>query len=205
MIKFLDLQKINAQYAAELKQVAADVIDSGWFLMGNQLENFEKQFATFNVAKHAIGVANGLDALVLILKAYINVGIMQEGDEVIVPANTYIPSLLAISDNRLVPVLVEPNEKSFNLDFNLIEKHITPKTKAIMIVHLYGQICWSAQLSDLAKKYNLKSIKDNAQAIGAVWNGIKSGSLGDAAGFSFYPGKNLGALSDAGAGTTNDD
>ncbi|MEC5166412.1 dTDP-4-amino-4,6-dideoxygalactose transaminase [Flavobacterium sp. PL11] len=205
MIKFLDLQKINAQYAAELKQVAADVIDSGWFLMGNQLANFEKQFAAFNNVKHAIGVANGLDALRLILKAYIDLGIMREDDEVIVPANTYIASLLAISDNRLVPVLVEPNEKSFNLDLDLIEKHITPKTKAIMVVHLYGQICWSEQLSELAKKYNLKIIEDNAQAIGAVWNGIKSGSLGDAAGFSFYPSKNLGALGDAGAVTTNDD
>ncbi|MEC5166417.1 dTDP-4-amino-4,6-dideoxygalactose transaminase [Flavobacterium sp. PL11] len=205
MIKFLDLQKINAQYAAELKQVAADVIDSGWFLMGSQLENFEKQFAAFHNVKHAIGVANGLDALRLILKAYIDLGVMQEGDEVIVPANTYIASLLAISDNRLVPVLVEPNEKSFNLDIDLIEKHITTKTKAIMVVHLYGQICWSEQLVELAKKYNLKIIEDNAQAIGAVWNGIKSGSLGDAAGFSFYPGKNLGALGDAGAVTTNDD
>ena len=205
MIKFLDLQKINAQHAAELKQVASDVIDSGWFLMGSQLENFEKHLASFHKVKHAIGVANGLDALRLILKAYIDLGIMQEGDEVIVPANTYIASLLAISDNRLVPVLIEPNEKSFNLDIDLIEKHITPKTKAIMVVHLYGQICWSAHLSDLAKKYNLKIIEDNAQAIGAVWNGIKSGNLGDAAGFSFYPGKNLGALGDAGAVTTNDD
>jgi dTDP-4-amino-4,6-dideoxygalactose transaminase len=205
MIKFLDLQKINAQYASELKKVAADVIDSGWFLMGNQLENFEKQFATFNGAKHAIGVANGLDALRLILKAYIDLGIMQEGNEVIVPANTYIASLLAISDNRLVPVLVEPNATSFNLDIDLIEQHITPKTKAIMVVHLYGQICWSDKLTTLAQKYNLKVIEDNAQAIGAIWNGVKSGNLGDAAGFSFYPGKNLGALGDAGAVTTNDD
>ncbi|MGV9003545.1 DegT/DnrJ/EryC1/StrS family aminotransferase [Flavobacterium sp.] len=204
-IKFLDLQKINAQYAAELKQVASDVIDSGWFLMGEQLNKFESQFADFNGVKHAIGVANGLDALRLILKAYIELGVMQEGDEVIVPANTYIASLLAISDNRLVPVLVEPDVTSFNLDINLIEQHITPKTKAIMIVHLYGQICWNDQLEVLAKKYDLKIIEDNAQAIGAVWNGKKSGNLGDAAGFSFYPGKNLGALGDAGAVTTNDD
>lgn len=205
MIKFLDLQEINKKYAAELKHVASDVIDSGWFLMGKQLNNFETKFAKYNNVKHAIGVANGLDALRLILKAYINLGVMQEGDEVIVPANTYIASLLAISDNRLVPVLVEPNEKSFNLDLDVIEKHITPKTKAIMVVHLYGQICWSDQLENLAKKYELKIIEDNAQAIGAVWNGIKSGNLGDAAGFSFYPGKNLGALGDAGAVTTNDD
>lgn len=204
-IKFLDLQKINAQYAAELKQVAADVIDSGWFLMGGQLTKFETELAHFNGVKHAIGVANGLDALRLILKAYIELGVMQEGDEVIVPANTYIASLLAISDNRLVPVLVEPSDTSFNLDIDLIEKSITPKTKAIMVVHLYGQICWSEKLETLANKYDLKIIEDNAQAIGAVWNGKKSGNLGDATGFSFYPGKNLGALGDAGAVTTNDD
>ena len=142
-IKFLDLQKINAQYAAELKQVAADVIDSGWFLMGSQLTKFEADLAKFNGVKHAIGVANGLDALKLILKAYMDLGVMQEGDEVIVPANTYIASLLAISDNQLVPVLVEPDAQNFNLDIDLIEQHITSKTKAIMVVHLYGQICWS--------------------------------------------------------------
>jgi dTDP-4-amino-4,6-dideoxygalactose transaminase len=204
MIKFLDLQKINAQYADELKQVAADVIDSGWFLMGNQLSSFENKLANYVGAAHAIGVANGLDALRLILKAYIDMGIMNEGDEVIVPANTYIASLLAISDNHLKPVLVEPNKNSYNLDIDLIEQHITPKTKAIMVVHLYGQVCWSNELSALAKKCNLKIIEDNAQAIGATWNGIKTGNLGDAAGFSFYPGKNLGALGDAGAVTTND-
>lgn len=204
-IKFLDLQKINAQYAAELKQVAADVIDSGWFLMGNQLNHFESKLAQYNGVKHAIGVANGLDALRLILKAYINLGVMEEGDEVIVPANTYIASLLAISDNRLVPVLVEPDANSFNLDIDLIEQSITSKTKAIMVVHLYGQICWDEKLEALAQKYNLKIIEDNAQTIGAIWNGKKSGNLGDAAGFSFYPGKNLGALGDAGAVTTNDD
>ena len=204
-IKFLDLQKINAQYAAELKQVAADVIDSGWFLMGSQLTKFEADLAKFNGVKHAIGVANGLDALKLILKAYMDLGVMQEGDEVIVPANTYIASLLAISDNQLVPVLVEPDAQNFNLDIDLIEQHITSKTKAIMVVHLYGQICWSEKLVALAKKYDLKIIEDNAQAIGASWNGTTSGSLGDAAGFSFYPGKNLGALGDAGAVTTNDD
>ena len=204
-IKFLDLQKINAQYAAELKQVAADVIDSGWFLMGSQLTKFEADLAKFNGVKHAIGVANGLDALKLILKAYMDLGVMQEGDEVIVPANTYIASLLAISDNQLVPVLVEPDAQNFNLDIDLIEQHITSKTKAIMVVHLYGQICWSEKLVVLAKKYDLKIIEDNAQAIGASWNGTTSGNLGDAAGFSFYPGKNLGALGDAGAVTTNDD
>ena len=205
MIKFLDLQNINAKYAAELKQVAAEVIDSGWFLMGERLSSFENKLAQFTGAKHAIGVANGLDALRLILKAYIDLGIMNEGDEVIVPANTYIASVLAITDNRLVPVLVEPKNTSFNLDIDLIESHITPKTKAIMVVHLYGQVIWSEQLATLAQKHNLKIIEDNAQAIGAEWNEIKTGNLGDAAGFSFYPGKNLGALGDAGAVTTNDD
>ena len=205
MIKFLDLQKINAQYADELKQAASDVIDSGWFLMGERLSSFENKLANYVGATHAIGVANGLDALRLILKAYIDLNVMQEGDEVIVPANTYIASVLAITDNRLKPILVEPNAASFNLDIDLIESHITEKTKAIMVVHLYGQVCWNDKLSALAKKYNLKIIEDNAQAIGAEWNGIKTGNLGDAAGFSFYPGKNLGALGDAGAVTTNDD
>lgn len=203
-IKFLDLQKINTQYAAELKQVAAEVIDSGWFLMGERLASFEKKLAEYNGSNHVIGVANGLDALRLILKAYINLGVMKEGDEVIVPANTYIASLLAISDNNLVPVLVEPNSKSLNIDIALIESHITSKTKAIMIVHLYGQVCWDEKLEVLVKKYDLKIIEDNAQAIGALWMGKKTGTLGDAAGFSFYPGKNLGALGDAGAVTTND-
>jgi len=205
MIKFLDLQKINAQYAAELKQVATEVIDSGWYLLGERVKQFEHNLAQYIGVKHAIGVGNGLDALRLILKAYIEMGIMQEGDEVIVPANTYIATILAITDNRLKPVLVEPDISTYNLDISLIEKHITPRTKAIMVVHLYGRVCWSNQLEEIAKKYNLKIIEDNAQAIGAEWNGIKTGALGDAAGFSFYPGKNLGALGDSGAVTTNDD
>lgn len=205
MIKFLDLQKINAQYANELKQVASEVIDSGWYLTGERVSSFEKNLAAYIGSIHAIGVANGLDALRLILKAYIELGVMQEGDEIIVPANTYIASILAISDNKLIPVLVEPDFISFNLDLTLIEKNITAKTKAIMVVHLYGQVCWSESLVALAKKYNLKIIEDNAQAIGAEWNGIKTGNLGDAAGFSFYPGKNLGALGDSGAVTTNDE
>jgi dTDP-4-amino-4,6-dideoxygalactose transaminase len=205
MIKFLDLQKINAQYAGELKQAASEVIDSGWFLMGERLSSFENKLANYIGTKNAIGVANGLDALRLILRGYIDLGVMSEGDEIIVPANTYIASVLAITDNRLKPVLVEPNPASFNLDIDLIESNITPKTKAIMVVHLYGQVSWNDKLSALAKKYNLKIIEDNAQAIGAEWNGTKTGNLGDAAGFSFYPGKNLGALGDAGAVTTNDD
>lgn len=229
MIKFLDLQKINAQHAAELKTAAARVIDSGWYLQGEELKNFETHLAAYIGVKHAIGVANGLDALRLILKAYIEMGIMAEGDEVIVPANTYIASVLAISDNRLKPVLVEPDIHTYNLDISQIEKHITAKTKAIMVVHLYGQVCWSEELERIAEKYNLKIIEDNAQAIGADYSSEfrvrsseleessslntqnselrtkKTGSLGHAAGLSFYPGKNLGALGDAGAVTTNDD
>jgi len=216
MIKFLDLQKINAQYATELKEATARVIDSGWYLLGNELNTFETNLAEYIGVKHAIGVANGLDALRLILKAYIELGVMQEGDEVIVPANTYIASILAISDNRLQPVLVETDINTYNLDISLIEKHITSRTKAIMVVHLYGRVCWSEELETISKKYNLKIIEDNAQAIGAEFSYQstvisqqllikKSGALGDAAGFSFYPGKNLGALGDAGAVTTNDD
>jgi dTDP-4-amino-4,6-dideoxygalactose transaminase len=228
MIKFLDLQNINAQYADELKQATARVIDSGWYLNGSELASFENHLAQYIGVKHAIGVANGLDALRLILKAYMEMGIMSEGDEVIVPANTYIASVLAITDNRLKPVFVEPDILTYNLDISLIEQHITKRTKAIMVVHLYGQVCWSEELERITKKYDLKIIEDNAQAIGArytpqspkgeVNNSIVSsdislksigermtGSLGDAAGFSFYPGKNLGALGDAGAVTTNDD
>lgn len=205
MIKFLDLQKINAQYADELKLVAAEVIDSGWYLLGERVNKFEQNLANYIGVKHAIGVGNGLDALRLILRAYIELGVMKEGDEIIVPANTYIATILAITDNRLKPVLVEPNINTYNLDLNLIEEHITERTKAIMVVHLYGRVCWGPILEDLAKKHNLKIIEDNAQAIGAEWNGIKTGALGDAAGFSFYPGKNLGALGDGGAVTTNDE
>ena len=204
MVKFLDLQKINAQYAAELKQAAAEVIDSGWYLLGERVKQFESNLAHYISVKHAIGVANGLDALRLILKAYIELGVMKEGDEIIVPANTYIATILAITDNRLKPVLVEPDINTYNLDLNLIEEHITERTKAVMVVHLYGRVCWGTKLQELAKRYNLKIIEDNAQAIGAEWNGIKTGALGDAAGFSFYPGKNLGALGDSGAVTTND-
>jgi len=205
MINFLNLKKINTQYTTELKQVAAEVIDSGWYLLGESVKNFESNLANYVCINNAIGVANGLDALRLILKGYIELGIMKEGDEIIVPANTYIATILAITDSRLKPVLLEPNINTYNLDINLIEKHLTVRTKAIMVVHLYGRVCWDNQLEELAKKYSLKIIEDNAQAIGAEWNGIKTGALGDAAGFSFYPGKNLGALGDAGAVTTKDD
>jgi dTDP-4-amino-4,6-dideoxygalactose transaminase len=205
MIKFLDLQKINQQYSQELKAVANDVIDSGWYLLGERVNNFENQLKNYCASKNAIAVGNGLDALRLILRGYIEMGIMKTGDEVIVPSNTYIASVLAISDNNLKPILVEPSYDSYNLDISKIEAAITKRTKAILIVHLYGQVCWSKQLEEIALKHNLKIIEDNAQAIGAEWNGIKTGNLGDAAGFSFYPGKNLGALGDSGAVTTNDD
>jgi len=204
MIKFLDIQQINAQYATELKQVASEVIDSGWYLLGERVAEYEQSLANYIGTKHVIGVGNGLDALRLIMKSYIELGVFKEGDEVIVPANTYIATILAITDYRLKPVLVEPDISTYNLDISLIKKSITKKTKAIMVVHLYGQACWSNELVEIAQKYDLKIIEDNAQAIGAEWNGIKTGNLGDAAGFSFYPGKNLGALGDAGAVTTND-
>lgn len=204
MIKFLDLQKVNSQYAEELKQVASEVIDSGWYILGNRVSLFEAALSDYIGVKHTIGVANGLDALRLIFKAFIETGDMSEGDEIIVPANTYIASILAITDNHLKPLLVEPDLETYNLNLSLIESRITSRTKAILVVHLYGRVCWSEDLEALAHKYGLKIIEDNAQAIGAIWNNRKTGSLGDVAGFSFYPGKNLGALGDSGAITTND-
>lgn len=204
MIKFLDLQKINSQYSEDLKLVASEVIDSGWFLQGEQNKKFEESLLNYIGAKYTIAVANGLDALRLILRAYKEIGLMQDGDEIIVPANTYIATILAITDNGLAPILIEPEINTYNIDFTLIEKKITSKTKAILLVHLYGRACWGDEVVNLAQKYNLKIIEDNAQAIGAEYNGRRTGSLGDAAGFSFYPGKNLGALGDSGAVTTND-
>jgi dTDP-4-amino-4,6-dideoxygalactose transaminase len=190
-IKFLDIQKINLQYNEELKRVATKIIDSGRYLNGKSVENFESQLAEYVGCKHAIGVGNGLDALRLILRGYIELGIFKLGDEVIVPANTFIASILAIVDSGLKPILVEPDLNTYNLDIPLIEKYISANTKAIMVVHLYGRICWNRKLEAVANEYNLKIIEDNAQAIGAEWNGIKSGNLGSASGFSFYPGKNL--------------
>lgn len=205
MIKFLDLQKINLAYQQEIEEKLIQTFRSGWYLLGNEVKNFEDNLAAYIGIKHAVGVANGLDALRLIFKSYIELGQMKAGDEVIVPANTYIASLLAITDNRLKPVFAEPSIETYNIDVAKIEALITPKTKAIMVVHLYGKVCWSEKLEDLAKKYNLKIVEDNAQSIGAEWNGLKTGNLGDAAGFSFYPGKNLGALGDGGAITCKDD
>lgn len=214
MIKFLDIQKITESYEPELSRSIAQVMKRGWFLLGEENEHFEQEYGQFIGTKHCIGVANGLDALRIILKAYKVMGVMNDGDEVIVPANTYIASILAITDNMLKPVLAEPDINTYNLDISRIEKFINRRTKAIMVVHLYGQTCWSEQLENLASKYNLKIIEDNAQAAGAYYvPSVKNhkeplkrtGSLGDAAGHSFYPGKNLGAMGDAGAVTTNDD
>jgi len=205
MIPFLDLKTINAQYRDELIQAATDVIDSGWYIQGNQVNAFEKEFSDYCGTKHSIGVANGLDALILIFRAYKELGRLKEGDEVIVPANTYIASILAITENSLKPVLVEPDEQTYNLDPKLIEQAITAKTKAVLAVHLYGQLADMPKINKIAKKHNLLVIEDSAQAHGASHNIIKAGNWGNASGFSFYPGKNLGALGDAGAITTNDD
>lgn len=213
MIKFLDIQKINAQYAPEIKQATERVINSGWYLLGIENNDFERNYAQYIGTKYCIGCANGLDALIWILRAYIEMGIMSEGDEVIVPANTYIASILAITENNLKPIFVEPDIQTYQIDENLIEQHISPKTKAIMIVHLYGQCAYTEKIGELCKKYNLKLIEDNAQAHGCFYKvpgtGKKeqkrrTGSIGNAAGHSFYPGKNLGALGDGGAVTTND-
>lgn len=204
MIPFLDLYKINQQYRDELVEAATRVIDSGWYILGKENQAFEEEFADFCGVKHCIGTANGLDALYLIFRAYMELGIMDEKDEVIVPANTYIASILAISQNQLTPVLVEPNIETYNIDLGLIESKITAKTKAILVVHLYGRVCEMDAINAIAKKHNLKVIEDCAQAQGAMYEGKRTGNLGDAAGFSFYPGKNLGALGDAGAVTTND-
>ena len=204
MIKFLDLQKINIQYQNEIEQKLLKTFRSGWYLLGDEVKTFETNLANYLGTKNCIGVANGLDALRLILRGYIELGHLNLGDEIIVPANTYIASVLAITDNGLIPIFVEPDIETYNLDISKIEQKITPRTKAIMIVHLYGQIIFSKELKALANKNNLKIIEDNAQSIGAEWKGVKSGNLGDAAGFSFYPGKNLGALGDAGAVSTND-
>ena len=201
MIKFLDLHKVNEQYRTEIDEGIKRVLDRGWYLLGKEDDSFEFNFAKFCGTKHAIGVANGLDALNLIIKAY-GFGV---GDEIIVPANTYIASILAISENGCTPILVEPDNETYNINPDLIEEKITPNTKAIMVVHLYGQAVEMEKIWELAEKYDLKVIEDSAQAHGAIYQGKRTGNLGDASGFSFYPGKNLGCLGDGGAITTNDD
>lgn len=204
-IPFLSLKDVTDKYSDEIHEAALRVIDSGWYLQGAENKKFEEDYANYIGTKHCVGVANGLDALIWIFRAYIELGVMKRGDEVIVPANTYIATILSITENGLVPVLVEPNIGTLQIDDTLIEERITPKTKAICIVHLYGQCAYTEKIGELCKKHKLKLIEDNAQAHGCTFKGIKTGALGDAAGHSFYPGKNLGALGDAGAVTTNDE
>lgn len=205
IVPFLDLQKINQQYQSELKEACSRVIDSGWYIMGNELAQFEAEFAFYCGTKHSIGVANGLDALILVIRAWKELGKLKAGDEVIVQANTYIASVLAITENDLVPVLVEPNPATYNLDPQIVRDAITDKTKLILPVHLYGQLSPMPEIMAIANAHNLLVLEDCAQSHGAEINGKRAGNWGDAAGFSFYPGKNLGALGDAGAITTNND
>ena len=204
MIKFLDIHKITELYSSEIHSAALRIIDSGWYLLGEEVNTFEKEYASYIGTKHCVGVANGLDALRIILRAYIELGVMKEGDEIIVPANTFIASIIAITDNRLIPVFVEPDINTYQIDETKIEAALTSKTKGIMIVHLYGQCAYTEKIGHICKKHNLKLIEDNAQAVGCRFINQVTGSIGDVAGHSFYPGKNLGALGDGGAVTTND-
>ena len=214
-IPFLSLYDVTAKYRDEIHEAVLRVVDSGWYLQGKENEQFEKHYAEYIGSKHCIGCANGLDALIWIFRAYIEMGVMQPGDEVIVPANTYIATILAITENNLVPVLVEPNPETLQIDDTLIEERITDKTKAICIVHLYGRCAMTDKIAELCERYQLRLVEDNAQAHGCKFQPFasslspltykKTGSLGDAAGHSFYPGKNLGALGDGGAVTTDDD
>ena len=205
-IPFLSLKDVTALHGAEINEAVSRVVNGGWYLQGEENKKFEKDFSEFIGAKFTVGCANGLDALIWIFRAYIEMGVMQPGDEVIVPANTYIATILAITENGLVPVLVEPKPNTLEIDEDLIESHITSKTKAIAIVHLYGRIAYTNKIGELCKKYNLKLVEDCAQSHGCKFeDGRMTGNLGDAAGFSFYPGKNLGALGDGGAMVTNDE
>ena len=204
MIKFLDLQKVNSRYGEEIDDAVMRVTHSGRYLLGEELAVFEQEYADYIGTQYCVGCGNGLDALTLIIKAYKELGVMQDGDEIIVPANTFIASVLAITENNLTPVLVEPRLDTLELDDSLIEERITERTKAIMVVHLYGRCAYTDAMGLLCKKYGLKLIEDNAQAHGCKFHGQRTGSIGDAAGHSFYPGKNLGAFGDGGAVTTND-
>lgn len=204
MIEFLDLKAVNESFSQELKDACARVVDSGWYIAGEELKYFEQSFADYCGVEHCIGVANGLDALTLTLRAWKELGKIKEGDEVIVPANTYIASVLAITENRLVPIFVEPDEHSFNISPEKIESVITNKSRVILPVHLYGRLADMPDILDIAERHKLLVLEDSAQAHGANLGGRKAGNWGDASGFSFYPGKNLGALGDAGAITTND-
>ena len=204
-IPFLSLKDVTALHGAEINEAVTRVVNRGWYLQGEENEQFEQNYSKFISCKYTIGCANGLDALIWIFRAYIEMGVMQPGDEVIVPANTYIATVLAITENNLVPVFIEPKANTLEIDDSLIEAVITSKTKAIAIVHLYGRIAYTDKIGELCKKYNLKLIEDCAQSHGCKHtDGRMTGSIGDAAGHSFYPGKNLGALGDGGAVTTND-
>lgn len=204
-IPFLSLKEVTSLHSGEIHDAVKRVVDSGWYLQGKENERFEANYSEFVGTEYTIGCANGLDALIWIFRAYIEMGVMKPGDEVIVPANTYIATILAITENNLVPVLVEPKLNTLQLDDDLIEAAITPNTKAIALVHLYGRIAYTEKIGDLCKKYNLKLVEDCAQSHGCLYSdGRMTGNLGDAAGHSFYPGKNLGALGDGGAVTTND-
>lgn len=205
-IPFLSLKDVTALHGDEIKEAVARVVNGGWYLQGKENEQFEQHYAEFIGTKCCIGCANGLDALIWIFRAYIELGVMKPGDEVIVPANTYIATILAITENELKPILVEPKPNTLELDDDRIEEVITPRTKAIALVHLYGRCAYTNKIGEICKKYNLKLVEDNAQAHGCKFiDGRMTGSIGDAAGHSFYPGKNLGALGDGGAVTTNDE
>lgn len=204
MVKFLDLQAVTAKYADEIHRAVGRVVDSGWYLQGEENRRFEENYGRYIGTPHTVGCANGLDALIWIFRAYVEMGIMSPGDEIIVPANTYIASILAIVENGLVPVMVEPSPETLQIDDSLIETALTPRTKGIMIVHLYGRCAYTEKIGEICRRHGLKLVEDNAQAHGCMFNGVKTGALGDAAGHSFYPGKNLGALGDGGAVTTGD-
>lgn len=204
MVKLLDLQAITELHGDEYKEAVNRVIDSGWFLQGNENKQFEDDYSKYIGTKCCIAVANGLDALYLLMRGYKEMGIMHDGDEIIVPANTYIATILSITKNNLVPVLVEPTWENLEIDIDKIEESITPKTKGVMIVHLYGRVAYNDKLGEICKKNGLKLMEDCAQSHGCSWKGVKTGALGESAAHSFYPGKNLGAFGDAGAVTTND-
>lgn len=204
MVPFLDLKQVTAMHAEEIQQAVARVVSGGWYLLGEEVKRFEGQYAQYIGTRHCIAVGNGLDALTLMLRAYMELGKLHEGDEVIVPANTYIATILAITDNRLRPVLVEPSPSTLLMEAEGIERAITPRTRAVMLVHLYGRLNYSADIEKLVKAYGLLLFEDNAQAHGCRYSDNRTGSLGDAAAHSFYPGKNLGALGDGGAVTTDD-
>lgn len=204
MIPFLSLKSVTDRYSDEIHAAVNRVIDSGWYLQGGENEAFEKEYSAYIGTQYVVGCGNGLDALILILRAYKEMGVMRDGDEVMVPANTFIATILAITENNLKPVFIEPRYETLELDEDLLEAHLTPRTKAVMLVHLYGRCAYTEKIGAFCRVHNLRLIEDNAQAHGCSWQGRKTGSLGDAAAHSFYPGKNIGALGDAGAVTTND-